>query len=64
MPCKFQWQAGFGAFSYSRKDLERVIKYILNQPEHHQRKAFREEYLDLLQQYEVKYEEAYLFDFF
>lgn len=63
-PFKFQWQEGFGAFSHSKKELDAVIKYILNQPEHHRKKTFREEYLTLLKRYDVEYNEKYLFDFF
>ena len=60
----FTWQEGFGAFSHSRRELDRVIKYILNQPEHHRKRTFREEYLTLLRRYEVDYDDRYLFEFF
>lgn len=59
---KFNWQDGFGAFSYSKSHLDNVIKYILNQPYHHKKITFREEYIDFLKKYEVKYDEKYLFD--
>lgn len=59
---KFSWQAGYGAFSYGRSQLDHVIQYVLNQKEHHQKRSFREEYLDLLKKFDVDYEEAYLFD--
>jgi REP element-mobilizing transposase RayT len=58
---RFNWQEGFGAFSYSRSDIDRVVKYILNQKEHHAKQKFRSEYKILLQEYEVAYEEKYLF---
>ncbi len=58
----FSWQEGFGAFSYSHEDIDRVVKYVLNQEEHHHRKTFREEYLALLKASEVDYDEKYLFD--
>lgn len=58
---KFQWQEGFGAFSYSRSQLASVIRYIENQGQHHRSKNFREEYLDLLRAFEVEYDERYLF---
>ena len=45
---KFNWQEGFGAFSYSHSQIDTVIKYILNQEEHHRKKTFREEYLSCL----------------
>jgi len=61
---KFQWQEGFGAFSYSRSQRDTVIKYIMNQEEHHRAQTFREEYLGLLQNFEVEYDEKYLFEFY
>ena len=59
---KFSWQEGYGAFSYSHSDIENVYKYILNQEEHHKKKTFREEYVDLLKKFEVEYNEKYLFN--
>jgi len=59
---KFNWQEGFGAFSYSRSQIDDVIKYILNQEEHHKKKTFREEYLDFLVKFEVEYDNKYLFE--
>lgn len=58
---KFSWQEGYGAFSYSKSQLPRVIKYIRNQQEHHTTKTFREEYLDLLKTHNVDYDERYIF---
>ena len=63
-PFRFNWQEGFGAFSHSRSELDNVVKYILNQPEHHRKATFREEYLALLQRYEIDFKDEYLFDFF
>ena len=60
---KFSWQQGYGAFSYSKNDLPNVIRYINNQPEHHKKKSFREEYADLLRKFEIEYDAKYLFDF-
>lgn len=60
----FRWQDGFGAFSYSRSQLPNVIQYILSQPEHHKKKSFKEEYLSILQENDIRYEEKYLFDWF
>jgi len=60
---KFAWQEGFGAFTYSRSQLDVVVKYILNQHEHHRKKTFREEYLEFLEKFEIKFEGKYLFDF-
>ena len=60
----FKWQEGFGAFSYSKSQAPTVVKYILNQPEHHQKKTFREEYFDFLNKFEIEYNEKYLFEFY
>jgi len=59
---KFNWQEGFGAFSYSRNQIDTVIKYIANQEEHHKKTSFKEEYIDFLKTYEVEYDENYLFE--
>src|SRR6267154_286217 len=58
---RFSWQEGFGAFSYSRSQLTGVINYIRDQVEHHQRKTFREEYLQLLKKFEVPHDERFIF---
>lgn len=59
---KFNWQEGYGAFSYSHSQLDNVIAYINNQKEHHRKKTFQEEYTDLLQKFNVGYDNQYLFD--
>jgi len=59
---RFSWQGGYGAFSYSHSQIETVYNYILNQEEHHRRKTFREEYLQFLKEFDVPYEERYLFE--
>ena len=59
---KFQWQAGYGTFSYSRSQRNDVINYILNQEEHHKKKTFKEEYIDMLNKFEIEYNEKYLFE--
>lgn len=61
---KFQWQEGYGAFSYSRSHIDNVYKYIENQEQHHKRTTFREEYIDFLEKFEIEYDNKYLFDFF
>ncbi len=61
---KFRWQEGFGAFSYSKSQRDTVIKYIMNQEQHHNRKTFREEYLDMLRKAEIEFESRYLFEFY
>ena len=61
---KFSWQDGYGAFSYSRSQRDTMIKYIMNQEEHHRTKTFREEYMELLKEFEILYDEKYLFEFY
>ena len=58
----FSWQEGYGAFSYSHSQLTNVIKYINNQEQHHKKRTFKEEYLELLRKFEVDYDEQYLFE--
>jgi REP element-mobilizing transposase RayT len=59
---KFNWQEGYGAFSYSRDQVDKVAKYILNQEEHHRSRTFKEEYLTLLTDFEITFNTKYLFD--
>jgi putative transposase len=59
---KFSWQEGYGAFSYSQSQVADVINYVRRQPEHHRKKSFREEYVDLLNKFEIGYEDRYLFN--
>lgn len=61
---KFQWQSGYGAFSYAKSQRDILIRYIMNQEEHHRTKTFKEEYVNMLQEFEVDYDEKYLFNFF
>jgi REP element-mobilizing transposase RayT len=61
---KFHWQDGYGAFSYSRSQLEKVYRYIENQETHHKKNCFRKEYVNLLKQFKIEYNEKYLFEFF
>lgn len=58
---KFEWQEGYGAFSYSKSHIQNVIKYIQNQEKRHQVKSFNEEYLDFLNAFEIDYDERYVF---
>jgi REP element-mobilizing transposase RayT len=58
---RFSWQQGFGAFSYSRSQIGAVIRYIENQPKHHAKKSFREEYIELLEKFNVDYKLKYIF---
>ncbi len=59
---RFEWQRGYGVFSYSQSHLHNVYKYIEQQEEHHKKQLFKEEYLQLLKAFEVEYDEAYLFE--
>ena len=61
---KFQWQDGYAAFSYARSQMNIVINYIINQEEHHRTKSFREEYLKMLSDFDVAYDDKYLFEFY
>ena len=61
---QFNWQKGFGAFTYSKSHIDRVVKYVLNQPEHHKKQSFREEYLSLLKKFEVDYDTRYVFEWY
>lgn len=61
---KFNWQEGYGAFSYSKSQLDNVINYILNQEKHHGVRSFKDEYLELLSRFEVEYDERYLFEWY
>ena len=58
----FNWQKGFGAFSYGHSQIDSVAKYILNQEKHHKKKTFKEEYLELLRKFDVEFDEKYLFE--
>jgi len=61
-PFKFNWQEGFGAFSYGHSQMTDVIKYISTQKEHHKKKTFREEYLAFLSAFEIEFKDEYLFE--
>lgn len=57
----FEWQEGYGAFSYSKSQLNAVANYIQNQELHHKKKTFREEYIDFLEKFEIDYDEKFIF---
>jgi REP element-mobilizing transposase RayT len=61
---KFEWQAGYGAFSYSRSHRDNVCRYILNQKEHHRRRTFEQEFFKILEGFEVEIGQKKMFDFF
>jgi REP element-mobilizing transposase RayT len=57
---KFSWQEGYGAFSYSHSQIKDVAHYIENQEQHHRKKSFREEYMEILKRFNIAYDEKYL----
>ena len=59
----FNWQRGYGAFSYSKSQVSRVAKYIEEQEQHHAKRSFRDEYEALLKKFEVQYDPRYLFTY-
>ncbi len=58
---RFEWQDGYGVFSYRQSDLDTIYKYIQNQEEHHKTQTFRGEYLGLLKEFNIDYDEQYVF---
>ena len=58
---KFQWQEGYGAFSYGHSQVTQVYNYIMNQKEHHKKRSFLDEYTELLQKFDVAYDPKYIF---
>jgi putative transposase len=60
-PERFEWQEGYGVFSYGQSQIDRVYKYIQNQDEHHGKQTFRDEYLGFLEKFKVEYDEQYIF---
>ncbi len=59
---RFEWQEGYGVFSYSQSHIENVFQYIANQEEHHKKQTFRDEYLEFLKKFNVPYDEQYIFE--
>ena len=57
----FEWQDGYGVFSYGQSQVDRVYKYIQNQEAHHKKQTFREEYLEFLKKFKIEYDEQYIF---
>ena len=58
---RFEWQEGYGVFSYGQSQVDKVYKYILNQEEHHKKQTFRNEYLEFLKSFKIEYDERYIF---
>ena len=56
----FEWQEGYGAFSYSHSQIDQVAKYIISQEQHHKKRTFSEEYLALLKKFNIPYDERYI----
>jgi REP element-mobilizing transposase RayT len=56
------WQTGYGAFTYSAEARRNLIRYVMNQEAHHARKNFKKEYVQLLREQEVEFEEGRLFE--
>ncbi|MDD4271129.1 MAG: IS200/IS605 family transposase [Thermoguttaceae bacterium] len=61
-PRHFAWQGGYGAFSLGLSQLSSLIDYIDRQEEHHRKRSFHEEFLDILRRYNVPYDERYVCD--
>ncbi len=61
---QFSWQDGYGAFSYSKSQVDNVYNYILNQEKHHQKNKFKDKYINMLKRSDIKFDEKYLFEFF
>ncbi|WP_281297017.1 IS200/IS605 family transposase [Flavobacterium limnophilum] len=59
---RFEWQEGYGVFSYSQSHIDKVYKYIANQEAHHKKQTFRDEYLAFLDKFEVSFDERYIFE--
>jgi hypothetical protein len=58
---RFCWQEGYGAFSYSRSQLDRVVRYVINQREHHAKQTFKGEHVSLLRKFDIAFKEEYVF---
>lgn len=54
------WQEGYGAFTYAIKEKSRLIEYLKDQEYHHKKIAFREEFVELLHEHQIEFDEKYL----
>ncbi len=61
---KFSWQTGYGAFSYSKSQRDKVINYVKGQEKHHAEKTFKEEYFALLKKFDIPFKDQYVFEFY
>src|SRR5260221_12212081 len=59
---RFEWQEGYGVFSYSHSHIDKVYKYVASQEEHHKKQTFKEEYLEFLNKFKIPYEDRYVFE--
>lgn len=64
VPARFSWQEGYSAFSYSKFQARNVVAYIINQPAHHKKETFKEEYFKFLKSFDIEYDERYVFEFY
>jgi putative transposase len=60
LPCRFEWQEGYGAFSVSSSQIDKIVAYIRRQEQHHRRKSFQQEYLGFLKKHKIQYDERYI----
>ncbi|HEX5154537.1 MAG TPA: IS200/IS605 family transposase [Parafilimonas sp.] len=60
-PQRFEWQEGYGVFSYSQSQVDDVYRYIQNQEAHHKKQTFRDEYIAFLKKFKIEYDEQYIF---
>jgi REP element-mobilizing transposase RayT len=60
LPGRFEWQEGYGAFSVSYSQIDKIVGYIRDQERHHRRKSFQEEYLGFLRKHKIEYDERYI----
>jgi putative transposase len=61
-PYRFNWQEGYGAFSYSHSQINDVVAYVNSQKEHHAKKTFRQEYKEFLLKFNIEHDEKFLFE--
>jgi REP element-mobilizing transposase RayT len=61
---RFEWQRGYSGFTYSKSQRNSVIKYIMNQENHHKAHRFKDEYLDILRKFEMDFDDRYIFEFY
>jgi putative transposase len=61
-PQRFEWQVGYGVFSYRQRDVDMIFKYVQNQEEHHKAKSFKEEYIEALKEFYIQFDNLYIFE--